>query len=107
MLGKFLKESRLAIPLDATTLGSFVRLGNRVGKIVSQEEFAEAIGVSRCWYGMLESGRDVRPSITLVDRICEVLRLDEQHRLLLIAMALPAFSEFISKSIAMPPLEAA
>jgi len=54
-LAEVLRDLRLAIPLQATYLGSFIRLKNRVGKVVSQEEFAEAIGVSRCWYGMLES----------------------------------------------------
>ena len=30
------------------------------GRLVSQEEIAEAIGVSRVWYALLESGRPVR-----------------------------------------------
>lgn len=101
-LAEFLKRSRLAIPVDSTTVGRFVRDKNRIGKIVSQEEFAEAIGVSRAWYGLLETGR-VQASIALIDRICDALTLDEQRRITLIALALPAFSQLIFKAITTPP----
>jgi DNA-binding XRE family transcriptional regulator len=97
--GQFLRRCRLAIPVESKSLGNFVRLPNRIGKIVSQEEFAEAIGVSRCWYGMLEAGRRVRPSISLIDRICDALMIDEPKRLQLVELGLPAFSQLLSKTI--------
>lgn len=96
---KFLRYLRLAIPVDAKSIGSFVRLPVRIGKVVSQEELAEAIGVSRCWYNMLEAARPVQPSIALIDRLCDALTTDEQQRLRLVELALPAFSQFLSKTV--------
>jgi DNA-binding XRE family transcriptional regulator len=96
---EFLRRCRLGIPVETKSLGNFARLPNRIGKIVSQEEFAEAIGVSRCWYGMLEAGRPVRPSIALMDRICDTLMLDEPKRLQLVELGLPALSQLLSKAI--------
>lgn len=94
-----LRRYRLDIPVETKAMGNFVRLPNRVGKIVSQEEFAEAIGVSRCWYGLLEAGRSVRPSIALLERICDALMLDEPGRLQLVELAIPALSQLLSKTI--------
>ena len=90
--GDFLRRHRLAIPVEAKALGSFVRLPNRLGKAVSQEEFAEAIGVSRSWYGLLETGRPVQPSAALLDRICDALMVYERQRLTLFELGLPAFA---------------
>ena len=94
-----LREHRLAVPVETKALGDFARLPSRVGKIVSQEELAEAVGVSRCWYGMLEVGRPVRPSIALIERICDALMLDEQKRIQLVDLAFPALSQSLSKMI--------
>jgi len=55
-IGAFLKEHRGLISRGATALGPHPRLPARHGKGVTQEEIAEAIGVSRVWYAMLESG---------------------------------------------------
>jgi peroxiredoxin/transcriptional regulator with XRE-family HTH domain len=90
--GNFLRQRRLAIPVATKTLGTFVRLPNRVGKAVSQEELAEAINVSRSWYGLLETGRQVQPSAALLDRICDALMLHERQRLTLFELGLPAFT---------------
>lgn len=98
-LNDFLRECRLGIPIETKSLGRFIRLPNRIGKIVSQEELAEAIGVSRCWYGMLEGGRRVQPSIALIDRICDALMLDDLKRLQLVELAFPAFSQLLPKTI--------
>ena len=104
---ELLRRYRLGIPVEAKALGNFRRLPNRVGKIVSQEEFAEAIGVSRCWYGMLEAGRPIRPSIALLERICDALMLDEPNRLQLVELGLPALSQLLSKTILGRSTEAA
>lgn len=96
---EFLRRCRLGIPVESKALGNFVRLPNRIGKPVSQEEFAEAIGVSRCWYGLLEAGRPVRPSIALLKRICDALMLDEPQRLQLFDLGFPALSQLLSKTI--------
>ena len=83
-----LRDFRTAIPRDATHLGDFVRHPSRVGKAVSQEELAEALDVTRIWYGSLERTA-VRPSIALLDRLCSVLALTMAQRLLLIVLAIP------------------
>ncbi len=85
--GDVLRRCRLTIPVDAKALGTFVRLPSRVGKAVTQEEFAEAIGVTRSWIGLLESNRPVRPSVALLDRICDVLALNERQRLAFFELA--------------------
>jgi peroxiredoxin/DNA-binding XRE family transcriptional regulator len=90
--GDVLRRCRLAIPVETKALGPFTRLSNRVGKAVSQEEFAEAIGISRSWYGFLEIGRPVQPSVELLERICEALMLRERQRLTLFELGLPAFA---------------
>ncbi len=94
---EFLRHCRLSIPAETKTLGTFARLPNRIGKVVTQEEFAEAIGVSRCWYGMLETGRPVRPSIALMERMCDALMLKEVKRLQLVELGLPTLSQLLSK----------
>jgi DNA-binding XRE family transcriptional regulator len=97
--GELLRNCRLGIPVETKALGDFVRLPNRIGKVVSQEEFAEAIGVSRYWYGMLEVGRPVRPSISLIQRICDALMLDERKRVEFVELGLPGLSQSLSKAI--------
>jgi len=87
--GSALREFRSAIPCDTTSLGDFVRHPSRVGKAVSQEELAEALDVTRVWYGALERRTAVRPSIALLDRLCSVLALTMTQRLLLIVLAIP------------------
>lgn len=97
--GQFLRRGRLGIPPHTKSLGSFIRLPNRVGKSVSQEELAEAVGVSRCWYGKLEVGQPVRPSIALIDRIGDALMFDDRKRLQLVQLGLPAWLQSLSRSI--------
>ncbi len=97
--GDFLRRHRLGIPVDTAVLGNFVRLPNRIGKPVSQEEFAEAIGVSRCWYGLLEVGRPVQPSIALMERIGDTLMLNEADRVELFELGVPALSQYVLKAI--------
>lgn len=97
--GQVLRQLRNDIPWDASSLGDFVRLRNRVGKAVSQDEIAEALGVSRCWYGMLESGKQVRPSIDLLERLCDVFRLDPPQRLALIGLGNPELVALIDSAL--------
>ncbi len=79
-LSELLKYARRSIPSDAAKLGNSERVPGRIGKLVSQEEIAEVVGVSRVWYSLLESGRPVQASISLLGRICAALTLDEQQR---------------------------
>ncbi len=61
----------------------------RRGKVVTQEELAEAIGVSRVWYAMLESGTALKTSPRLLTRLAEVLALSDERRAVLFRLALP------------------
>ena len=87
---------RLGVPLEARALGSFARVSKRIGKMVSQEELAEAVGISRVWYSVVEVGR-ARPSVELVSRICNALMLDEAKRLELVCLAFPGFAGIASQ----------
>ncbi len=84
-----LKEFRLRIDPGAKRLGSYERLPVKHGKKVTQEELAEAIGVSRVWYAVLESDADVRPSTALLDRLADVLTVSPSERIELFSAAIP------------------
>jgi len=88
-LRTLLRHFRVRIDPDEKALGPRDRLPSRRGKGVTQEELAECIGVSRYWYGMLESERPVRVSITLLDRLARILMLSARERAMLFALALP------------------
>jgi transcriptional regulator with XRE-family HTH domain len=91
-IGAFLKEHRRLIPREATALGPYPRLPVRRGKLVTQEEIAEAIGVSRVWYAMLESGAALRASPKLLTRLASALSLPAESREMLFRLALPKLS---------------
>ncbi len=95
-----LKQSRLGIPKSAFWIGDFRRLGNRIGKTVTQEELAEAIGVSRTWYGLLEAGYPVHASLSLMDRICRAFMLNEQQSASLLRLGVPVLSSILSSHAA-------
>jgi transcriptional regulator with XRE-family HTH domain len=90
--GAFLKEHRRRIPRDAPSLGRYLRLPIRLGKVVTQEELAEAIGVSRVWYAMLESGAALNTSPRLLARLADALNLSDESRKVLFKLALPELS---------------
>jgi transcriptional regulator with XRE-family HTH domain len=90
--GKLLKQGRCCIPVDTPSLGGMLRLPTRVGRHVTQEELAEAIGVSRVWYTMLETGRPARASVALLERICNTLMLDERQRAAAFELGVPVIS---------------
>lgn len=91
-LSSILRDARGRISRDTRTLGTALRFPGRVGKPVSQEEVAEVIGVSRVWYAMLETGRPIRTSVALLDRICDALSLREEQRSELFELAIPEIS---------------
>jgi transcriptional regulator with XRE-family HTH domain len=89
-LGVLLRTLRGRLDPNAATLGGYVRLLSRRGRIISQDEVAEAIGVSRRWYTSLESGASSRPSFSLVTRLANTLNVDCKERLALFQVAFPA-----------------
>jgi transcriptional regulator with XRE-family HTH domain len=88
-LGPLLKRCRLRISASRESLGSFERLPARIGKPVTQEEVAEAVGISRQWYAMLELGRPTRVSAALLGRVASALIMDDPERALLFQLAVP------------------
>jgi DNA-binding XRE family transcriptional regulator len=101
-LGPFLKMLRQRISPGSDTLGPSKRLPVRCGRRVTQEEVAEALGVSRSWYRRLESGADVRASTKLLARLVHVLLLTPNERITLLALAVPEVwpEEFFTARIA-------
>jgi len=85
----FLREHRQRIDPQIRRLGDFGRLPMRWGRPVTQEEMAEAIGVSRVWYAMLENGAKVRTSTRVLDRLATVLMLDAAERARLFHLVVP------------------
>ncbi len=88
-LGTLLKACRLRIPPECRSLGRFARMPARVGKPVTQEEIAEAAGISREWYVRMETDRAVRASSRAIVRIAEALMMNPQERLAFLSLALP------------------
>jgi DNA-binding XRE family transcriptional regulator len=91
---ELLKEARRRIPTDTLSLGNTLRISERIGKRVSQEEVAEVIGISRVWYATLEMGRP-RASIAVLGRICDALMLDEDQRAHLLQLCVPELASIV------------
>jgi transcriptional regulator with XRE-family HTH domain len=91
-IGAFLKEHRRLVPREATALGSHARHPVRYGKLVTQDEVAEAVGVSSVWYAMLESGAAMHASPRLLARLADALSLSDERREALFRLGLPELS---------------
>lgn len=70
---------------------------------MTQEELAEAIGVSRVWYGMLESSASIRASTKLLDRLSRTLMVTPEERAELFQSALPELRVENSAAAALTP----
>ena len=88
-LGAFLRMLRRRVPPRSDTLGPSKRLPIRRGRRVTQEEIAEAVGISRNWYRRLEGGASARASTKLLVRIASALALTPDERITLFALAMP------------------
>jgi transcriptional regulator with XRE-family HTH domain len=86
-LALFLKFLRKRVDPDVRELGPHARLPSRIGKRVTQEELAEAIGVGREWYAVLESARTTRTSTSLLDRLAHALMATPEERARLFHLA--------------------
>jgi transcriptional regulator with XRE-family HTH domain len=53
-----------------------------------REDLAELAGISATWYTRLEQGRDIRASVSVVERLARALRLDAVERTQLFQLAL-------------------
>lgn len=96
-LGLFLTFLRRRIDGGVLSLGSYVRTPLRVGKRVTQQELAEAIGVTREWYAVLESGSPrAQPSSDLLERLGDALMVTPEERAKLFTLAGPEMSRLHS-----------
>ena len=92
-LASFLKTRRRSIPPDSTSLGSWERLPVRRGRRVTQEEIAEAVGISRNWYRRLESADAPRASAKLLDRIAAAFQFTPEERTNLFVLGIPELAQ--------------
>jgi transcriptional regulator with XRE-family HTH domain len=84
-----LRNCRKRIASDQESLGPYTRLPLRIGKPITQEELAEAVGISREWYGLLESGRSPGVSSRLLSQVADVLMLHSDERAELLRLVRP------------------
>lgn len=91
-LRHFLKESRARLTPDEVGL---VSSGRRRVPGLRREEVAELAGISLAWYTRLETARDIRVSPRLVDRLAAVLRLSDEDKLQLFALAIDELPTFL------------
>jgi DNA-binding XRE family transcriptional regulator len=83
-----LKGLRRRLDPACARLGDHERLGTRRGRVVSQEELAEAVGISRGWYASLERGT-IRPSLALLKRLVAAVDATPDERIMLVQLAIP------------------
>lgn len=88
-LGELLKRCRARIAPGCASLGPYLRLPNRIGKPITQAEVAEAVGITRQWYMMMETDRAVRVSASVLARIADVLMMDPAEREALFRLGVP------------------
>jgi transcriptional regulator with XRE-family HTH domain len=88
-LHRFVRERRMRLAPDSQSLAGRPRSRNRVGKRVTQEEFAEHLGISRGWYARFEAGAAAGFSLPLLSRLGDMLQLSVPERAELVRLAMP------------------
>src|ERR1700676_3266956 len=88
-LSLLLTRCRESVDRDLEFLGSKARHPNRLGKRLTQEEVAEAAGITREWYAALERGRQIRVSPVVLSRIADTLAMTDEERGILFTLAVP------------------
>jgi hypothetical protein len=86
--GALLRDRRRRLDPQSRALGDFERHPWRIGKPVTQEEVAEAAGVTRVWYGMLEGRAEVNASMALLGRLADILMFNGAQRIALFHAAI-------------------
>jgi transcriptional regulator with XRE-family HTH domain len=88
-LGEILRRSRAGVSPDCASLGPYLRQPIRIGKPVTQQEVAEAVGISREWYARLENDGSARVSSAVLGRIADALMVHPLERTALFELAVP------------------
>lgn len=84
-LRSFLMECRGRLHPEDVGLNS---VGRRRVPGLRREEVAELAEISPAWYTLLETGRDVRVSPRVLDRLANALRLSDQETVYLFSLAI-------------------
>ena len=84
-LRNFLKECRSRLSPEEVGIPS---IGRRRVPGLRREEVAELCGISLAWYTLLETGRDIRVSPRLLDRLSCVLHLTDYEKIQLFSLAI-------------------
>ncbi len=84
-LRNFLKACRARLTPEDVGL---VSVGRRRVPGLRRDEVAELCGISLAWYTLLESAREIRVSPRLLDRLSCALRLDDEEKVRLFALAI-------------------
>ncbi|MDT0264088.1 helix-turn-helix transcriptional regulator [Jatrophihabitans lederbergiae] len=77
-LGAFLRSRRERLTPEAAGIQM---TGRRRTPGLRREEIAVLAGISTTWYTYLEQGREVRPSVQVVEALARALNLDRAERL--------------------------
>ena len=88
-LGLLLRRCRTRIRPERASLGPYLRSPGRIGKAVTQEEVAEAVGICREWYTRMERERTIRVSARILARIADLLMMEPGERAALFRLAVP------------------
>jgi transcriptional regulator with XRE-family HTH domain len=96
-LHRFVRERRMRLAPGLEVLGECPRLPNRVGKPITQEELAEYLGISRGWYARFEAGAPAGFSISLLNRLGDLLLLSPSERAELVRLAMPELEPVVQR----------
>jgi DNA-binding XRE family transcriptional regulator len=99
-LHRFVRQRRLRLAADSRFLGESPRLPTRIGKLVTQEELADHLGISRQWYSRFESGAPAGFSTQLLGRLCELLLLSASERAEFVRLAMPELVSLVREDLA-------
>jgi transcriptional regulator with XRE-family HTH domain len=83
-LADFLKTRRARLRPEQFDLPTFQRRRTRG---LRREELAQLVGVGVSWYTWLEQGRDIQVSNQVLERLADILRLNEEERRHLFVLA--------------------
>lgn len=94
-LHRFVRERRLRLARESPFLGQSPRFPTRIGKLVTQEELADHLGISRQWYARLEGGAPAGFSTQLLRRLSDVLLLSASERAEFVRLAMPELTYLV------------
>lgn len=98
-LGNFLRDLRASVsPLDVGLLPG----NRRRTRGLRREEVAGIANIGLSWYTRLEQGRDIRPSVGVLESLASALKLtpnERRHLFLLAGESLPPQSTIIEEKL--------